>query len=94
MRDLGNKNIVLIFACAFLLLFQSLVHADIDRFEILKVGKKLPNATLIRFQKPDFQISDLKGKVKIISIVPQLNTPTCDEQTHRFSEKNGGLDQS
>ena len=34
----------------------------------------------------------VKGKIKIVSIVPQLNTPVCDEQTHRFSEKNGGLD--
>ena len=28
-----------------------------------------------------------------MSMVPQLNTPVCDEQTHRFSEKNEGLDQ-
>ena len=39
-------------------------------------------------------VKDLKGKVKIVSIVPQLNTPTCDEQTHQFSEQNGGLDSS
>tara|TARA_B100000686_G_scaffold351294_1_gene449608 strand:+ start:3261 stop:3845 length:585 start_codon:yes stop_codon:yes gene_type:complete len=93
MRDLANKVIVLIFACAYLLVFQSIACAEEDRFEILKVGKALPNATLIRFKKPNLQLSDLKGRIKIISIVPQLNTPTCDEQTHRFSEKNGGLDQ-
>ena len=34
----------------------------------------------------------LKGKVPLISVVPQLNTPVGDEQTHRFSEHNGGLD--
>ena len=27
-----------------------------------------------------------------ISIVPKLNTPVCDKQTHSFSETNGGLD--
>ena len=53
----------------------------------------LPNATLKRFGQPDIEIKDLKGKVKIVSIVPQLNTPVCDEQTHRFSETNGGLDE-
>ena len=34
----------------------------------------------------------MKGKIKIISIVPKLNTPVCDKQTHSFSETNGGLD--
>jgi thiol peroxidase len=37
-------------------------------------------------------LDTLKGKVTLISVVPQLNTPVCDEQTHRFSERNGGLD--
>lgn len=36
----------------------------------------------------------LKRNVTLISVAPQLNTPVCDEQTHRFSERNGGLDQS
>ncbi|GJL79550.1 MAG: putative thiol peroxidase [Nitrospinaceae bacterium] len=61
--------------------------------DILKVGKALPNVTLKRFAGEAIQLDQLKGKIKIISIVPQLNTPVCDEQTHRFSEKNGGLDQ-
>ena len=52
----------------------------------------MPNATLKMFGKGDVEINSLKGKVKIVSIVPQLNTPTCDEQTHQFSEQNGGLD--
>jgi thiol peroxidase len=57
------------------------------------VGKVLPNAVLAQYGKPNLNLNSLKGKVKIISVVPQLNTPTCDEQTHRFSETNGGLDQ-
>ena len=61
--------------------------------EILKVGNPLPNALLLQYQKGDFRLRETEGKVKIISIVPQLNTPVCDEQTHRFSEDNGGLDQ-
>ena len=39
-----------------------------------------------------FGAHGLKGKIKIISVVPQLNTPVCDKQTHAFSESNGGLD--
>ena len=93
MKNLINKNIVPIFVWVFLLAFQPLAFAEKDRFKILRVGEVIPNAVLKRFKKPNFQLTDLKGRVKIISIVPQLNTPTCDEQTHRFSETNGGLDQ-
>jgi len=32
------------------------------------------------------------GKVRIISIVPSLDTPVCEQQTHYLSEKNKGLD--
>ena len=59
----------------------------------LAKGNRLPNARLIQTDGSPFQLQDLKGRVKILSMVPQLNTPVCDEQTHRFSEKNGGLDQ-
>jgi len=65
-----------------------------NRSEVLKVGKTIPNAQLNRFSQPNVQIDDFKGKIKIISVVPQLNTPVCDKQTHQFSEKNGGLDKS
>lgn len=60
--------------------------------EILKVGNSLPSAKLKSYQNSDVNINDLKGKIKIISIVPKLNTPVCDKQTHRFSESNKGLD--
>ena len=66
--------------------------SEINPKGILQVDKKLPDAVLKNYGKPDIHLSDLDEKVKIISIVPQLNTPVCDEQTHQFSEKNGGLD--
>ena len=74
----------------------SLVNANskINRSDVLKIGKTIPNAHLNRFGQSNVEIDDLKGKIKIISIVPQLNTPVCDKQTHQFSEKNGGLDKS
>ena len=61
--------------------------------EILKVGNVLPDALLVQYQKGEVRLKESGSGVKIISIVPQLNTPVCDEQTHRFSEDNGGLDQ-
>jgi thiol peroxidase len=33
-----------------------------------------------------------EGKVRIISVVPSLDTPVCEQQTHYLSEKNNGLD--
>jgi len=45
---------------------------------------------------PDLKSVDLSethGKVRIISVVPSLDTPTCDKQTHELSEENDGLDQ-
>ena len=56
-------------------------------------GQPLPDATLLGANNSSIQLSALKGRVKILSMVPQLNTPVCDEQTHRFSEHNEGLDQ-
>ena len=56
-------------------------------------GQPLPDAALIGVNQSTVHLTTLKGRVKIVSLVPQLNTPVCDEQTHRFSEKNEGLDQ-
>ena len=59
----------------------------------LAKGDPLPNAKVLRTDGTPIELNSLKGRVKILSMVPQLNTPVCDEQTHRFSEKNEGLDQ-
>ncbi len=60
---------------------------------LLAKGDVLPNATLIGSDGSEVQIRHLTGRVKILSMVPQLNTPVCDEQTHRLSEQNNGIDQ-
>ncbi len=50
-------------------------------------GQPLPDATLAGANNAAVSLDDMKGRVRIFSIVPQLNTPVCDEQTHRFSEQ-------
>ncbi len=88
-----SKTVVLGISIFFLLALQSNAFANqVSKEDVLQVGKPLPDALLSRYEKSDIHLNSLKGKVKIISVVPQLNTPTCDEQTHRFSETNGGLD--
>ena len=59
-----------------------------------KVGDRLPDAALSGLNGKAVRLTDTRGRVKLISIVPQLNTPVCDEQTHHFSEQNRGLDRS
>jgi len=59
----------------------------------LEEGQPIPAVTLIGKDGESVSLDTLKGKVTLVSIVPQLNTPVCDEQTHRFSEQNEGLDE-
>jgi thioredoxin-dependent peroxiredoxin len=65
-----------------------------DNQPIFTVGDRLPDATLIGFHGQPVRLPDTQSRVKLISIVPQLNTPVCDEQTHHFSEHNAGLDRT
>ncbi|GKS56580.1 2-Cys peroxiredoxin [Nitrospira sp.] len=57
----------------------------------LRVGDRLPDASLSAMKGRTVTLDELLGHVKLISIVPQLNTPVCDEQTHRFSDRAGEL---
>lgn len=60
----------------------------------IKVGDRVPDALLSTTDGRPMRLTDSVGRVKVISIVPQLNTPVCDEQTHHVSEQNGGLDRT
>lgn len=59
---------------------------------VVEVGKPLPAATLSSNELKTINIAANRGKVRIISIVPSLDTTTCDVQTHELSEENDGLD--
>ncbi len=58
----------------------------------LKVGDKLPSANLVKTDMSVVDIGKNGGKVRILNIVPSLDTTTCDEQTHELAETNEGLD--
>lgn len=58
----------------------------------VEVGKPLPAAMVTGAGLKPVNLADGGGKVRIISVVPSLDTPTCDKQTHELSEKNAGLD--
>lgn len=58
----------------------------------VEVGQPLPAATVTTTDLKPLNLAEATGKVRVISVVPSLDTPTCDAQTHELSEKNGGLD--
>jgi len=57
----------------------------------LKVGDPMPSATVTGAGLAPVNIADNKGKVRIINVVPSLDTPTCDAQTHELVEKDPSL---
>jgi thiol peroxidase len=58
----------------------------------VKVGDPIPNVQVAKSDLTLMNIADTKGTVRIISIVPSLDTKVCEQQTHYLSEKNNGLD--
>lgn len=58
----------------------------------VKVGDTIRDAKLADGDLKLVSLADSKGKVRIISIVPSLDTPVCEQQTHYLSEKSGDLD--
>jgi len=62
--------------------------------EPLKVGQTLPGVQLPDRALKMVDLNYLKGKITILSVVPSLDTPTGNEQTHILSEKNNGLKQT
>jgi thioredoxin-dependent peroxiredoxin len=60
----------------------------------IKVDDPLREVKLTQTDLSLINISDAKGKVRIISVVPSLDTKVCEQQTHYLSEKNKGLDKT
>lgn len=59
--------------------------------DTLKVGDKAPGFELSNnlFSPDIVTLADSAGKVRLISVVPSLNTGICDAQTRRFNEEIG-----
>lgn len=57
----------------------------------LKVGDAAPDFSLKANDMSDKSLADYVGKVKLISVVPSLDTPVCDTETRKFNEAAGKL---
>jgi thiol peroxidase len=51
-----------------------------------KKGSEAPDFCLVDGELKDKTLADYKGKKKIISIVPSLDTPTCSISTKKFND--------
>jgi len=61
------------------------------RGQAIKVGEPLPSAMVTGANLGPVDIATGNGKVRIISVVPSVDTPTCEAQTHQLSEKDRKL---
>lgn len=57
----------------------------------LKVGDKAPQYTLLDNSLKPVKLSDSKGHVRLLSVVPSLDTKVCDIQTVTFNRKAAEL---
>jgi thiol peroxidase len=57
----------------------------------IKAGDKAPDFQVVDTNLAPVSLSDFRGKVKIISAVPSLDTPTCDAETRRFNQEAAKL---
>lgn len=57
----------------------------------LAPGQPAPEFTLSKNLLETASLKDFAGKVKLISVVPSIDTGVCDAQTRRFNEEAAGL---
>jgi len=58
---------------------------------VLKVGDEAPDFTVLDNQLLPKSLADFFGKIKLISVVPSLDTRICDLQTRRFNAEASRL---
>lgn len=57
----------------------------------LEVGDRAPDFTVIDQNVTEVRLSDFRGKIKVISVTPSLDTPVCDLQARRFNHEAAAL---
>ena len=53
----------------------------------IRVGDKAPDFRVVDTALSPVTLADFRGKVKILSAVPSLDTPVCDTETRRFNQE-------
>lgn len=58
----------------------------------IKVGDTAPDFTALTPDLTPLSLSSTKGQVRVISVVPSIDTPVCDMQTRWFNEEAAKID--
>lgn len=58
----------------------------------ITVGDDAPDFTVLSNDLQNKTLNDYEGKIKLISVVPSVDTGVCAEQTKRFNEEADQLD--
>ncbi len=59
--------------------------------DMLEVGAPAPDFLLIANDLSSKSLADYAGKVKVISVIPSIDTGVCSDQTRRFNQEAAGL---
>ncbi len=62
--------------------------------EMLAVGSAAPDFSLVANDLSIRSLADYAGKVKVISVIPSIDTGVCAMQTRRFNEEASGLNKT
>jgi len=57
----------------------------------IRPGDRAPDFQVLSQDLSQVKLSDARGKVRLISVVPSLDTPVCDAQTRRFNQEASRL---
>jgi len=57
----------------------------------VKEGDRAPGFTVLDGNLAEVRLEDFKGKMKVISVTPSLDTPVCDLQLRRFKHEDASL---
>lgn len=59
--------------------------------DMLEVGAKAPDFVLLTPKLEERTLADYAGKVKILSVVPSVDTSVCSAQTRKFNKEAADL---
>ncbi|EGL83214.1 thiol peroxidase [Caldalkalibacillus thermarum TA2.A1] len=58
----------------------------------VKAGDQAPDFTVLDNNLNEVTLADSQGTVRLISVVPSIDTGVCDQQTRRFNEEAAQLE--
>ncbi|WP_100331847.1 thiol peroxidase [Bacillus xiapuensis] len=58
----------------------------------VKAGDQAPDFRVLANDLSEVSLADSQGKVRLISVVPSIDTGVCDAQTRRFNEEASKID--